>query len=197
KDDISFSLTTDSLPGGVTHGFDSFSAAVREVSDARVFAGIHWRFDVAAGGALGYEVGNYVVSHCLRPAFESEDDGGGGAALAPGPPLPAAGAVAPPPSRVPSGPRAGMIPVFAPPAVPAGTVSPAAPTPRPAAPGRASDTGPPPPGVPSSVASSDAAAGPGLRRARKPADTGALAEGLVEALPLGDSLRPAPRRAGS
>src|SRR5262249_50673329 len=66
-DQVSFSLTTDSLPGGVTHSFDSFSAAVREGSDARVYAGIHWRFDVAAGEALGYEVGNYVVSHCLRP----------------------------------------------------------------------------------------------------------------------------------
>src|SRR5262249_51268480 len=73
-DDIRFSLTTDSLPGGVTHGFDSFSDAVREVSDARVFAGIHWRFDVAAGEALGYEVGNYVVSHCLLPRGKGDGD---------------------------------------------------------------------------------------------------------------------------
>jgi membrane-associated phospholipid phosphatase len=64
-DAVGFSLTSDSVPGGVTRSFDSFSAAVREVSDARVYAGIHWRFDVAAGEALGYEVGNYVVSHCL------------------------------------------------------------------------------------------------------------------------------------
>jgi hypothetical protein len=66
-DAVCFSLTSDSLPGGVTRSFDSFSAAVREVSDARVYAGIHWRFDVAAGEALGAEVGNYVVSHCLLP----------------------------------------------------------------------------------------------------------------------------------
>jgi hypothetical protein len=74
-DGIGFSLTTDSLPGGVTHGFDSFSAAVREVSDARVFAGIHWRFDVAAGEALGYDVGNYVVRHCLLPRHDDHGDG--------------------------------------------------------------------------------------------------------------------------
>src|SRR5205823_52320 len=119
-DTIGFSLTTDSLPGGVTHSFDSFSDAVREVSDARVFAGIHWRFDVAAGEALGYDVGNYVVSHCLRPASESEDEGGDGgdSAGASGHADPAAGAVVTPPSRVPSDNRAGVIVVFAPPAAP-------------------------------------------------------------------------------
>jgi hypothetical protein len=74
-DTIGFSLTTDSLPGGVTHSFDSFSDAVREVSDARVYAGIHWRFDVAAGEALGSEVGNYVVSHCLLPRDDDHGDG--------------------------------------------------------------------------------------------------------------------------
>jgi hypothetical protein len=85
-DDISFSLTTDSLPGGVTHSFDSFSEAVREVSDARVFAGIHWRFDVTAGEALGSEVGNYVVSHCLQPRdVDDEDDQLRAAAAAPAP----------------------------------------------------------------------------------------------------------------
>src|SRR5262245_23391040 len=85
-DDIGFSLTTDSLPGDVTHGFDSFSDAVREVSDARVFAGIHWRFDVAAGEALGYNVGNYVVSHCLLPRHDDDgDDQLRAAAAAPAP----------------------------------------------------------------------------------------------------------------
>jgi membrane-associated phospholipid phosphatase len=65
-DAVPFSLSTDSLPG-VTRSFASFSAAAQEVSDSRVYAGIHWRFDVTAGEALGYEVGNYVVSHCLLP----------------------------------------------------------------------------------------------------------------------------------
>src|SRR5262249_35915336 len=74
-DTIGFSLTTDSLRGGVTPSFDSFSDAVREVSDARVYAGIHWRFDVAAGEALGYEVGKYVVSHCLLPRHDDHGDG--------------------------------------------------------------------------------------------------------------------------
>jgi PAP2 superfamily len=195
-DAVSFSLSTDSLPG-VTHSYASFSAAVREVSDARVYAGIHWRFDVEAGEALGYAVGNYVVSHCLLPASASEDEGGGEAAGASGHADPVAGAVVTPPSRAPSGTRAGVIPVFALPATPAGTVSPAAAPPRPAAPVPASDTDSPPPGVPSSVASWNAAAGPALRRARKPAGAGALADGLVEDLPSGDSLGPASWRGSS
>jgi hypothetical protein len=184
------------------------------VRHARVFAGIHWRFDVAAGEALGYEVGNYVFSHCLRPASESEDEGDDGDAAVASSHADPAAAVVTPPSRVPSGTRAGVtpvrraglglapgaetlvppgtragvIPAFAPPAAPAGTVSPAAPTPRPAAPVPANDTGSPPPGVPSSVASSKAAADPVLPRARKPAGAGALADGLVEDLPSEDSL---------
>jgi hypothetical protein len=196
-DAVRFSLTTDSLPGGVTHSFASFSDAVREVSDARVYAGIHWRFDVAAGEAVGSEVGNYVVSHCLLRASESEDEGGdrdSDAAVASGHAEPAAGAAAP--SRVPSGDRAGAIEVFAAPAAPAGPVSLATPTPQPAALVPANDTGSPPPGVSSSVASK-AASGLLLRHARKPARAGALADGLVKELPSGDSLGPASWLGGS
>jgi hypothetical protein len=190
-DAVCFSLTSDSPGVTAPRSYHSFSQAVQEVSDARVFAGIHWRFDVEAGQALGYDVGNYVVRHFLLPASESEDEGGGEAAGAPGHADPAADAVVTPPSRVPSGTRAGGILVFAPPATPAGTVNPSAPTPRPTSPVPANDTGAPPPGVPSSVASWNAAAGPALRRARKPAGARALADGLVEDLPAGDSLAPA------
>jgi hypothetical protein len=45
-DNVHFTLSTDSLTG-VTRSYSSFSKAVHEVSDSRVFAGIHWRFDVA------------------------------------------------------------------------------------------------------------------------------------------------------
>ena len=65
-DDVPFTLSTDSLPG-VTRSYQSFSAAAHEVSDSRVFAGIHWRFDVTAGEDLGYEVGNYIATNWLLP----------------------------------------------------------------------------------------------------------------------------------
>jgi hypothetical protein len=110
-DDVPFTLSTDSLPG-VTRCYPSFSAAVHEVSDSRVFAGIHWRFDVTAGEALGYEVGNYVASNRLRPARPHGDDGPAGSA---------AGATATLLSQVPSDTRVGVIAVFAPPAAPAHT----------------------------------------------------------------------------
>jgi membrane-associated phospholipid phosphatase len=123
-DAVPFTLSTDSLPG-VTRSYPSLSAAVHEVSDSRVFAGIHWRFDVTAGEALGYEVGNYVATHSLLPVRPHHDDGSAGSS---------AGAAVTGPSRVPSDTRIGVIPVVAPPAVPARTVSPAISTPRPAAP---------------------------------------------------------------
>src|SRR5262249_7061136 len=70
-------LSPASLPG-VTRSYPSFSAAAHEVSDSRVFAGIHWRFDVAAGEALGSEVGQYVATNWLRPVRPHDDDGPAG-----------------------------------------------------------------------------------------------------------------------
>ncbi len=110
-DDVPFTLTTDSLPG-VTRSYESFSAAAHEVSDSRVFAGIHWRFDVTAGEALGYEVGNYVATNWLQPVRAHHDDSPVGS--------PAVGAVTTP-SQVPSDTRVGVITVFAPPAAAAHT----------------------------------------------------------------------------
>src|SRR5207247_5701889 len=63
-DAVPFSLSSDGLPG-VTRSYAGFSAAAQEVSDSRVYAGIHWRFDVQTGQTLGYEVGDYVASHFL------------------------------------------------------------------------------------------------------------------------------------
>jgi hypothetical protein len=191
SDAASFSLSTDSLPG-VTRSFASFSAAAQEVSDSRVYAGIHWRFDVVAGETLGYEVGNYIVGHLLLPASRSKDqdgDDGGTATVASGPADPApVAAIVTLPSGVSSDTRSRLILVFAPPAAPAGTVSPATPTPQPAAPVPPNDLDALRPGVPSPEVSSNGSAGPALWRARKPAGAGALADGLVEGLPAGDSL---------
>jgi membrane-associated phospholipid phosphatase len=59
-------VTNDALPGEV-RSFGSFSAALEEVVNARVFGGIHFRTDCNAGQALGDSVGEYVVRHSLRP----------------------------------------------------------------------------------------------------------------------------------
>jgi len=58
-------VTNDALPGQ-TRSFPSFSAALDEVVDARVFGGIHFRTACNAGQALGNSIGDYVVKHSLR-----------------------------------------------------------------------------------------------------------------------------------
>jgi hypothetical protein len=173
-DAIPFTFSSDSLPG-VTRSFASFSATAQECSDSRVFAGIHWRFDVQAGQALGYEAGDYVVTHFLLPAPRPDDDGGEGdggqsdlAAVAP-----------------PSGAASGALPALAPPAAPAGTGGPAAPaTQSTTAPAEA--TGLPPHGGPS--ASLDA---PVLRRALQRPAAGRVPDGLLADLSLDAAPGPA------
>jgi membrane-associated phospholipid phosphatase len=164
-DAIPFSLGTDSLPG-VTRSFASFSAAAQEMSDSRVYAGIHWRFDVQAGQTLGYEVGNYIFRHFLRPTSESEDEGRDrqdDAAIA-GRLGPAASFASE--SEGPSGTRAGVAPVLAPPEAP-----------QPAAPWSEA---------------SHAEAGPAPRQAVQHPGAEALADGIGEDPPsAGDALKPA------
>jgi hypothetical protein len=82
-DAVSFSLSSDSLPV-TTRSYTSFSAAAQEASDSRVYAGIHWRFDVVAGALIGNQVGTYITTHFLLPVSGS-DDGGGDSAFRAGP----------------------------------------------------------------------------------------------------------------
>ncbi len=62
----SFSLDSDVMLG-VTRSFSSFSAALDEVKDARVFAGIHYRTACVDGQATGTEIANYVLANSLLP----------------------------------------------------------------------------------------------------------------------------------
>jgi membrane-associated phospholipid phosphatase len=78
-DAISFSLSSDSL-SGVTRSYTSFSEAAQEASDSRVYAGIHWRFDVVGGATIGTQVGTYITSHLLLPVSRTEDGDSAGEA---------------------------------------------------------------------------------------------------------------------
>jgi PAP2 superfamily len=64
-DNTSFTVTSESRPG--TRSFSSFSGAVSEIADARVFGGIHFRSSCVLGNTLGSAVANYVSRHALRP----------------------------------------------------------------------------------------------------------------------------------
>jgi hypothetical protein len=58
---------------GVERSFNKFTDAAKEAGKSRIYAGIHWSFDVAAGEQMGRKVGQYVAEHILLPL----DDGGG------------------------------------------------------------------------------------------------------------------------
>jgi hypothetical protein len=51
---------------GVVLQYGSFRQITHDVDDARVYGGIHFRFDQEAGARMGREVGEYVYRHALR-----------------------------------------------------------------------------------------------------------------------------------
>jgi hypothetical protein len=59
-------LTYPTVPGVILH-YTSFREITSDIDDARVYGGIHFRFDQEAGGRLGRRVGGYVVKHHLHP----------------------------------------------------------------------------------------------------------------------------------
>jgi PAP2 superfamily len=63
-DDTPFTTTSDVRPG--TRSFPSFSAAVSEIADARVFGGIHFRTSCVRANLLGQAVADYVLTHAMR-----------------------------------------------------------------------------------------------------------------------------------
>jgi hypothetical protein len=71
-DDTPFAIDSDTRPG--TRSFTSFSAALAEIHDARVFGGIHWRTACLTGSAIGQAVAAYVSTHTMRPADDDRDD---------------------------------------------------------------------------------------------------------------------------
>lgn len=60
---------------GVTLQYETFAQITRDINDARVYGGIHFRFDQEAGGVQGRQVGMYVHQHILRRADGQQDSG--------------------------------------------------------------------------------------------------------------------------
>ena len=52
---------------GVTLTYNSFKEIARDIDDARVYGGIHFRFDQEAGAVQGRDIGKYVYKNMLRP----------------------------------------------------------------------------------------------------------------------------------
>jgi hypothetical protein len=49
----------------VDRSFASFQAAAGEATLSRIFAGVHFPFDLTSGQRLGSEVADFIVDHFL------------------------------------------------------------------------------------------------------------------------------------
>jgi PAP2 superfamily len=78
-DHVSFTATW----AGVERSFNKFTDAAKEAGKSRIFGGIHWSFDVAAGEQLGRKVGQYAMDHYFQPLTDSGGRALGAAAAAP------------------------------------------------------------------------------------------------------------------
>jgi hypothetical protein len=65
-EETAFSVDSDVMIG-VVRSFSSFSEALDEVKNARIFAGIHYRSSCDDGQATGTSVAGYVLANSLQP----------------------------------------------------------------------------------------------------------------------------------
>ena len=68
-DEIGWSDTNNA---GLTRSFSSFSQAIREIVDARVWSGIHFRTSDVQGRIIGRRVASYRQGHYFRPVDDAE-----------------------------------------------------------------------------------------------------------------------------
>jgi membrane-associated phospholipid phosphatase len=71
RNNFQFAVTSEVLPG-VDRSFTSFSAAAEEATLSRIFAGVHFPFDLTTGQRLGSDVADFVVDNFL--ASRDRDD---------------------------------------------------------------------------------------------------------------------------
>jgi len=64
NDNFDFSVTSEVMPG-VERSFTSFEAAAQEATQSRLFAGVHFPFDLSTGQRLGADVADFVVDNFL------------------------------------------------------------------------------------------------------------------------------------
>jgi hypothetical protein len=68
---LSVTLSTPSLPDVALH-YVRLEQVTDDIDDARVYGGIHFRFDQEAGAVQGQRLGRYVVAHNLRSVDDDE-----------------------------------------------------------------------------------------------------------------------------
>lgn len=68
-----FTLTHPAVPG-LALNYTRFRDLTDDIDDARVYGGIHFRFDQEAGGRQGRRVGKYISEHHLRPVRGGQEE---------------------------------------------------------------------------------------------------------------------------
>jgi hypothetical protein len=63
-DHLEFSVTSEVMPG-VERSFTSFPAAAEEATLSRIFAGVHFLFDLTTGKRLGSDIADFIVDNFL------------------------------------------------------------------------------------------------------------------------------------
>jgi hypothetical protein len=66
KDGFQVTLTSPTAPGVVLH-YTAWKQITDDVDDARVFGGIHYRYDQQAGAQQGWQVGSFILETQLLP----------------------------------------------------------------------------------------------------------------------------------
>src|SRR5262249_26789450 len=59
--------TTSPTLAGATHRWTHMRALDTEVSEARIWAGLHYRFSVRVGQNMGRKIGEYIVKSVMQP----------------------------------------------------------------------------------------------------------------------------------
>ena len=67
-------LSNPAVPG-VALQYSTFKQITNDIDDARIYGGIHYRFDQEAGAKLGRQVGAYAYRNTLRRNRGGSGDG--------------------------------------------------------------------------------------------------------------------------
>ena len=67
SDRVGFTVSSGAPFAGITRSFSSFSQAVQENADSRVYAGLHFRSACQDGIRLGEQIGRRAFAHYLQP----------------------------------------------------------------------------------------------------------------------------------
>ncbi len=75
RDGHAITLASPLVPDVVLH-YTSWKQITDDIDDARIYGGVHYRFDQEEAADQGRRIGKYVLRHWLRPVHRHLDEGG-------------------------------------------------------------------------------------------------------------------------